>query len=278
MMELNRSNLGGHTEGGSPIRGNPSRFFGTGIVAFLDLLGFSNSLIDQWGDDEQSPLARLFRIRGSPFVKEQLGVSTGSYHTGPNGEVITEDIYRVRVHSLSDSVTVSVALPAEPTLGDFVLAFSCIALNIRFVWQAALDEGYIVRGAAELDSIFWSEAELVGPALARAYTLERDCARSARVILGPNLLSQLAQAAERDAYDWSSLVRTNRDGLISFDTRVQVTRSEDLVNLRNQVASDDRKASKYRDLIDTEGRPIECPVPSVGDLRRAATQLAASAS
>ena len=66
-------------------------------------------------------------------------------------------------------------------MGDFALAFSCLSLNLRFVWDAVVDEGYVIRGAVELDQIFWSDNELIGPALVRAYDLERSCAKTARV-------------------------------------------------------------------------------------------------
>lgn len=278
LLDLNRSNISGYDQDGTPIKGNPSEFFGLGIVAFLDLLGFSSSILSHWGAGESSPLAKLFRIRDIPLVKEELGVSIGSYDVDQNGKVSYEDLYKVRVHTLSDSVALSVALPEELTLGDFVLAFSCVALNIRFIWGAALSEGYVIRGAAEIDQIFWSERELVGPALASAYWLESTCAKRARVILGPKLLNHLAHTSERDAYDWTSLVRRSDDGLISFDPQVHTTRTAELISLRNKVADDTEKVSKYQELIDLEDHPVQLSVPAIEELRLAAKQLTAAES
>ena len=167
-MNPNQSNISGHNHEGTPIKGNPAEFFGLGIIAFLDLLGFSSSILSQWGFGNESPLAKLLRIKDIPLVRKGTGVSIGLCTNEQLVKVIYSGLYQVKVHTLSDSVTLSVALPSELTLGDFALAFFCIAANIRYVVDAALNEGYVVRGAAEIGQIFWNDRELIGPALITA--------------------------------------------------------------------------------------------------------------
>jgi len=67
-------------------------------------------------------------------------------------------------------------------------AFSAIARAVNFAAQ----EGFGVRGGAELGEIYWKNGEAIGPAFLDAYALERH-ADVARVLAGPALLDELAK-------------------------------------------------------------------------------------
>ncbi len=47
----------------SVILGNPITYFGESIVAFIKILGYTESLLNNWGVQGDSPIIRLLEIR-----------------------------------------------------------------------------------------------------------------------------------------------------------------------------------------------------------------------
>ena len=119
---------------------------GCGLVAYFDLLGFSQVVMEEWAgdlDDETHPLQRLLRIRqGEGIATEGIVI-----------QYADQDRFKTRVFSISDSFALVIEVPGTRSW-DFSLAFLAIANNARFVTQAALDEGFIVRGAIEFGDMY----------------------------------------------------------------------------------------------------------------------------
>lgn len=162
---------------------SPDTFEGSCILAFIDLLGFSAAVQRDWNSNEHSPLRKLMRIKAAA-LKDPL-IPMAWVTKGSPGV----DIYIPRVHTVSDSIVICMKMPEGirhffPTIFHMVdRASNCCV--------AALEEGFTVRGAIEIGEIYWNATETIGPALIDAYNIEAHIAKSARIILGPQLIDIL---------------------------------------------------------------------------------------
>ncbi|MGB2864594.1 MAG: hypothetical protein WBC05_14800, partial [Sedimentisphaerales bacterium] len=78
------------------ILGNSKKFKGTGYVCFIDVLGFSNDILKNWGNPKSNPLEKILSIK-----KEMPGFSKVGEDDGQE----THRTYVCRVNTVSDSVT-----------------------------------------------------------------------------------------------------------------------------------------------------------------------------
>jgi hypothetical protein len=248
LEEINRFHFS-TDERGDKVTGNPKEFFGFGLVGFVDLLGFSADVISSWSQGEQSPLARLFRIKDAAGRISDAGI-VGSV---PGKPLFDPTVHRPRVHTVSDSIVVCCALPSAGTLYDINMAMSVVSQGVQMAWEAALKEGYTIRGAMELGEIYWAESETIGPALVTSYSLESKIANKSRVILGPLFLRNLLQRANTDWSAWpsSEWLSVSYDNLIEIsphhlkrNARVNI---EALEELKRRAG---KKAEKYNHILD----------------------------
>ena len=87
-----------------------------------------------------------------------------------------------------------------------------------------IDDGVIIRGALTLGDLVKSHNVLYGPALIRAYDLEREFARSPRIILDPQLFEMIRlnpllrrHDFETEAVHLNQLVKRDDSGLQFVD-------------------------------------------------------------
>jgi len=193
--------------------GNPETFFGWAIVAFVDLLGFSESITSLWTDVDESPLGRLLRIKDAA-----LRIPATSLIAYTPSRSADAKVYRCRVHTVSDSIAICGALPTRRRLSDLTGTMFMVSLGVQAAWAAAIAEGYTIRGAIELGQIYWSESETIGPALADSYLLESKIADTSRVIFGPRFLQNLLECMNADWPEWpaSKSLSVSDDNLIEM--------------------------------------------------------------
>jgi hypothetical protein len=199
LKDINRS----HSyldKGGREADGNPKGFFGWGLVAFIDLLGFSADLASSWSDGDESPLARLLRIKEAAARIPDSGIL--AYFPGKPS--FDPKIHRARVHTVSDSIVVCCALPPAGELHHITMAMTVVSHGVQMAWAAAIREGYTIRGAIELGEIYWSESETIGPAFVASYCLESKIAGISRVVLKPLFLANLLKRMNDDWSEWPS--------------------------------------------------------------------------
>jgi hypothetical protein len=178
---------------GCLVCGNPEKFIGPSVVSYLDILGMSAALIQDWGAHETSALHKLLRIKSSlpkDDPKTQISLILVDRETERDLEQ-----YLTITRTLSDSVVTMAALPNECEWESFYLRVYSVLFSIRLIWQQAIREGFTLRGVIELGEMFWNESEFTGPALVKAYQLEKGHVDTSRVIVGPALLSSLLKAA-----------------------------------------------------------------------------------
>jgi hypothetical protein len=273
-MEYQKNNLSSITEKGFKIFGNPVSFYGQGIVAFIDLLGFAGTVLSNWGEGEDNALKRLLRIKAAIFKEHDhpLFVSCGT-------DGIPNFAYRCKVRTMSDSVLLFTALPEPLTYPDLSFASISMVVCIRKAWIQAVKEGYTVRGAIELGELYWDEDELIGPAFIRAYNLESRIANLSRVILGSRYVNALIKASERlniitDAYSPVGFFCKNRDGFISLNPRFLITNKEvdtdDMLRriheIRDACLGHKRLPEKYVELIHLLEKENAVQKPTLEDL------------
>jgi hypothetical protein len=251
------------------------------MVAFIDLLGFTRHVEDNWGDDEGSALCKLLRIKSSvPTESNQVRLSL---YTDLPGDGVT---YACRVATVSDSITVSVALCRDAPYRsinwpDYFLAFCAICNNIAQVWRAAIAEGFTLRGAIEAGRIFWSKTELVGPAFNDAYELESKRAGVSRILVGPGISKSFIQCSSAFPKNSGLLsplpfLAKNQDGKLSLDpgllARERPRERSELIqrleSMQRACKGVEKARAKYDELLSILRLPDRAKMPTVDDLRR----------
>ena len=159
--------ISGQSDDGCLFRGNPEKFLGPALVAYIDILGLSHALQTDWGGHPTSALHRLLRIKNTmPRDDEKTQITVADYDEGSDKDIAR---YLSITRTLSDSIVTMMALPNECDLKGFFLRIYGLLFAVRLVWQHTLKEGFTVRGAIELGDMFWNETEFTGPGLIHAY-------------------------------------------------------------------------------------------------------------
>ena len=156
------------------ILGSSRRFLGQGYVCFLDVLGFSNDVLANWGTGQSNPLEKMLAIK-----REMPGFES----VEDDGTSASFRQYVCRVNTLSDSVTICFGYSNKIITGDLVLGLEAILGNVAHVWSTFILNGYTIRGAIDFGDIYWDEGELIGPAFIKAHRLESQVAKNSRVVV-----------------------------------------------------------------------------------------------
>ncbi len=159
------------------ILGNSKKFKGTGYVCFIDVLGFSNDILNNWSNPTSNPLEKILSI------KREMPIFNDINEDGKE----THRTYLPRVSTVSDSVTICFGYNDNIIIGDLVLGLESIVGNISHIWSAFIRNGYTIRGAIDFGDIYWDESELIGPAFINSYRLESEVAKNSRIVLSSNL-------------------------------------------------------------------------------------------
>ena len=160
-----------------------------GVVAFLDVLGFSSFVA---ADAKSSVPVHLERIiaalrdaRSSAYAKE------------------------LEVRAFSDSIVISAQLRPEAIFGLFL---AVIDLQRRF-----MTKGVLIRGGIAFGKHHSSPDAIYSEALIRAYELERDQARFPRVLVDSDLLDWFSNdqaTTSKMSVEINSRLLRDRDNLV----------------------------------------------------------------
>jgi len=194
------------------ILGNIEKHKGHGLVAFLDILGFSKEIIENWEHTEDNPLEKLLEL------KENLPFHSNEELAESDSETKGKRIYPCRVQTISDSVVVSFGFDEKPVYGDIFLATISFFDTISVIWRNALEAGFTIRGAADWGPIFWNDKEIIGPSFINAYSLEQTQAKSSRIIISSSLNQNLAKVFSESETFWNDeilkILRKDNDGYL----------------------------------------------------------------
>ena len=232
------------------ILGKIGKFKGKGYVCFIDVLGFSNDILNNWHNLESNPLEKILSIKDKMPISDEAAEDVESE---------SHRKYACRVNTVSDSVTICFGFDEDIIIGDLVLGLETVIGNIAYIWSTFISEGYSIRGAIDFGDIYWDTNELIGPAFINAYRLESEVAKNSRVIISSGLNRELQNLFENyESVLTEHLIQRFRkdvDGYIIIDpSLIHDTEEEklrliqELTIMRNEVKSGIIK-EKYTPLI-----------------------------
>lgn len=219
------------------ILGKNEKFKGKGYVCFIDVLGFSNDILNNWHNPESDPLEKILSIKDKmPIFDEPKKVDENDSHRK----------YICRVNTVSDSVTICFGYDEDIIVGDMVLGLEAVIGNIAYIWSTFISEGYTIRGAIDFGEIYWDTNELIGPAFINAYRLESKVTKNSRVVISSRLNRELKNIfINYESVLTEHLInqfRKDVDGYIIIDPSVlydteeqRLQLIEDLESMRNKV-------------------------------------------
>jgi hypothetical protein len=206
------------------ILGNIEEHKGQGLVAFLDILGFSKEIIERWDEAEENPLDKLLEL------KEHLPVHSNRKLEKADSEIKGKRIYPCRVQTISDSIVVSFGFDDNLKYGDIFLATISFFDTISVIWRNALEAGFTIRGAADWGAIFWNKTEIIGPSFINSYSLEQAHAKSSRVIISSSLNRNLAKVYAEVNTFWNEeilkILRKDNDGYLILNPHLLYSEGE----------------------------------------------------
>lgn len=194
------------------ILGNIDKHKGNGLVAFLDILGFSKEIEKNWNSTEDNPLDKILKL------KNHLPYRSSNDYNEIDSESSNTRIYPCRVQTISDSIVVSFGFDESPMYGDMLLGTISFFDTISVIWRNCLEAGFTIRGACDFGNIYWNEKEIIGPAFLNVYQLEMKMAKTSRVIISSGLNRELSNIYNQNKTFWNDsilrLLRIDIDGLI----------------------------------------------------------------
>lgn len=161
---------------------------GERIIAFVDLLGFSEEIKTKWHETgEDSPLYKVMRIKtASELAKRTAG--TMKYFDKQDlsvAKLLVEMDYP-NILTISDSFVIIKeikSVSALEKLGSLLTVMS----TIMEIWRFSVEIGYTIRGAISIGDVFYTSTEIIGPGFIEVYELESRKAEISRIILSEKL-------------------------------------------------------------------------------------------
>lgn len=236
-------------ENGQKLLGCPNEFFGTAIVCFIDILGFSNFVYKAFSQKSDMAINKFINIKNHSFIKSK-GKESVMYGwnnlNGPTPEHLANAFYRPIVHTFSDSIVISAGLPKSIIVPDMVLAHLSLNVHISWIIKQALQEGFAIRGAIEIGEAYWNDKDIIGPAFINAYRIEREISKNVRIIYGPDYLMTLLSAQKNTELDLFSCMWKDCDGLIMLKPDIHAKEHRDYLKKRYQELQ--REAPSKKDI------------------------------
>lgn len=216
-------------------------FKGKAIVAFLDLLGFSQRVQETW-DQENSALDLLLRLKND--------IGTSSEHP-PQVRLASrpDHTWDVSVATVSDSIVLRYGVKDDDGPDDFVFALMNMCFVASNLVGSAFRNGFAVRGGVEFGDLYFDADETIGPAFIDSYVIESKIAHSARILLGPRIIEKLIsdKSPYTSVYLPQSLYRS-KDGMLCLFPLAAGRDASEIEHIQN--ISGDAFASRYDELIE----------------------------
>lgn len=166
----------------------------THLVAFLDILGFSNICISsETSESEREKLSEIFKYCNQ--IKHTFSTTTG----------------KQRIHStiVSDSIVLTLKTENEtPTINE-IRNFALAAGQFQYFLG---ENGFWLRGGISCGPLYVNldEKQIVGPALIRAVNLEKSVAKYPRIVSDTTLM---LKAGMQNAVEFRKEVNKSQDGI-----------------------------------------------------------------
>lgn len=232
----------------------------TGIVAFIDILGFKEIV----KKSERSPrlLKTIYQSLG--FLKKRELPDKWNLQLveieedAQKRNLFDFDIaHRTYSSAFSDSIVVSVIVD-DNNINE---SLSTLVANLAFVGSKFIMDGILIRGGITIGKIIHNETGIVfGQGLIEAFYLESRAAKYPRVILSDKLIEKLNYPLEnkRDRFPYHQYLKRFSDGCVGLHQLIyfQVLQSWEKMSKR-RLESSLRKAKKT--IIDGLDSSFEYP-------------------
>ncbi|AWP28105.1 hypothetical protein [Paenibacillus sp. Cedars] len=170
------------------------------LVAFIDILGFSNLVKESETNDSKAQMLLSSLKDIESFIKREEELYQFSEDVGNN----TVSKLKVNYTQFSDSIILSTDIVVPEIDG---LKFHNInnIMNmcslLSYLQARFLNEGVLLRGGLTWGPIFHEKNICFGPAFIKAYLLENQLASTPRIVIDPNIISLTLIPTEYEDYD-----------------------------------------------------------------------------
>lgn len=189
------------------------------IVAFIDILGFKQMVIDseKIGNEKKiqsidNALEYFKRFKDKTYkYTELIDVEEDAQKKGVENFRIHE---LLEINYFSDSIIISVKVEDEK-INEI---FSTFIVYIATLGNLLIKNGILIRGGMDIGNLVHQKGKIFGNALIKAYTLESTIAIYPRIILSKNLLQKLNYPlkSKGDRYPYHQYLERFEDGCIGF--------------------------------------------------------------
>lgn len=222
------------------------------IVAFIDILGFKQMVIESEKDGNEEKIQSI--DKALEFFK-RLKSKTYKYNEliDVEEDAQKKGIENFRIHELleinyfSDSIIISVKIEDEK-INEI---FSTFIVSIASFGNLLIKNGILIRGGIDVGNLVHKKGKIFGNALIKAYTLESTIATYPRIIISKNLLEKLNYPIEskKDRYPYHQYLERFEDGCIGF---TQLTILQVMDSLDDKIYMNHFKGDKASTLINTK--------------------------
>lgn len=239
------------------MKGKHENFRGPAIIAFIDILGFSNLVKSNWNNEIYDPVDKLLGIRNN--IEKITEKPLSSLLVQETKEKLIEG--GVKVITISDSFILLYGLEKtdkQIKYLDFVNGFSSIVEGLKTIWQDSIEAGFTIRGAITVNEIYWDENfNIIGPGLIEAYNIESKIAITSRIVVSTTLQKMLHKLlSDLNSEDFTKSVTKkmlkDADGQIIIHPKPLLSDIESLETKILKMASDSKNGEiqlKYISLL-----------------------------
>jgi hypothetical protein len=175
------------------------------IVAFIDLLGFSQLLKDK-PFSEMNMVVEEFTKRVMNF--EEFNSTMLHYNIEENHRILLKEKY-AKLSFFSDCVVWS--YPVEKLGEDFAKALESIVLAFSYLQYELYERGIVLRGGISIGDFYADENKTFGYALVKAYELENKMAVYPRIVIDKEIVQRCQVSYELYQYLNKSLTKDQRE-------------------------------------------------------------------
>lgn len=241
---------------------NPNLKYEKRIIAFIDILGFSELI----KDSEQNPatfekiyeVINYFKNWEKP---ENWNLKTIEIEEDAQmkGLAIFDLSNKSTCTCFSDSIIVSIKI----TDGDISALLSTLIANISFIGAYIIQKGILIRGAITIGNIIHQDNGIIlGQGFIDAYNLESKLATFPRIIVSEKLINELNYLIETKSnrYPYHQYLTRDKDGCIGFNQLKYFEVIQSWTDMNEDILKD--ALDKTRKVI-IEGLDYSFELPSV---------------
>jgi len=193
------------------------------IFAFLDILGFS-AAINKTVKNGNEVYSEIEKIKSL----------TQSFQYDIKQNKNRQDDFKIKskiINRFSDSIVISYS-PDDP------VGIKEILVDISNYQLTALLFGFLLRGAVVYDKLYHIDTDMFGPAVIKAYELEKNMAFFPRIILDTSIIHKYFEKEDNinlSTWRTDSIVTKDYDGQYFLDYLFSILPSDDDIDVIAKV-------------------------------------------